>query len=353
MNFNLDFINNNLPKITRRLEVSAPVDTFLQDVLFGDPRSDMGNEANDGFIMEWRRYAPQVAKEAIRGADPERLNYQSKFNADLFTPSYYHNEEEVNLSDADARIFGEDLSENVSTARRVLVKYAEKRDALDDAFILAKEKMCADMLISAKVTNKAGEQAFPMTGSLLSLTGSTMYSDFLGTIKGGVEAVRKKNKAFRPDCLILNPTYAGLLIGALKTAGLLDKECLNLGKVHFEGILGNGAELQGAVNAPGAPILYIVAYYGCDSSDNYYIPDQKAFFGRLEKGSVGGFGYGRVRAYENGVPQYKVVKDRTVAAVKGYGDMRVNIIEKQSAPLPTIHNIDGYGIFTSIPSSLS
>lgn len=352
MNFNLDLINHNLPKTVYRVQTEKPIDTFLQDFLFGGS-ADMGNEADDGFVVEWRKYCPQMATEAIRGKDPERLNYQSKHNAERFVPSYYHNVEEVDLSDADARVFGEELSENVSTARRVMQKFTEKRNALKDAYRLAKEKMCADMLVTGKVVNNAGTQEFPMSSGLLSLTGSTMYSDFLGTIKGAVEAVRKKNKAFRPNVLILNPTYAGLLIGALKAAGLLDKECLDLGRAHFEGILTNGFELQGAVNAPGAPVLYIGAYYGCDSSDNYYIPDQKAFFGRLEKGSVGGFGYGRVRAFTPGVgPHYVVPVERYVAFEKGEGDMRTYAIEQQGAPLPTIHAIDGYGIITGIPSSL-
>lgn len=353
MNFNLDFINRNLPKKARQIQVAPPKHTFLQDVLFGG-ESDMGNEAHDGFFIEWRRYAPQIVKEAVRGADPERLNFQSKFNAEYFVPSYYHNEEEVKLSDADARVFGEELSDsNVSTARRVLARYAEKRDALDDAYVLAKEKMCADMLTTGKVVNKAGDQAFPMTSALLQLSGSNLWSKFLDTFRTCSETIKKKNGAFRPDVLIFNPTYAQLCVDALKAADLFDKDAMNLARVRYQGLSDNGLEIFAVTNAPTAPTLTIAAYYGTDSNGDYYIPNQKAFIGRLEKGSVGGFGYGRVRAYENGLSRFVVVKDRTVGAVKGYGDMRTNIIEKQSAPLPSVHNIDGWGLITSIPSTIS
>lgn len=353
MNLSLDILGKNMAKIAYKSSTEQPLDTFLQDVLFGGAPIK-GNTTQDAVIIDYRKYAPHVAEEAVRGKDPNRLNFQSKFNEELITPNYYHDYDEVTLEDADVRVFGEDISENASTVKRVTTRFAEKRDALWDSYKLAKEKMCATCLISGEITNKAGRQKLPMTSALLSIAGSTLYSDFLGTMNTAFETIRNKNKAARPNALILNPTYAILVVRALKAAGLYDKDIMNLGVVRFGGIMGNGAEICGGVNTPGCPNLYIVSYHGVDSSNNYYIPDQKAVLCRLEKGGVGAMAYGRVRAFKEGVgPHYVVEPERFVPVIKGEGDMRTYGVETQTAPFPIIKNLDGYGVLTSIPSSLS
>lgn len=353
MNFSLDLVNHGLPKIGFKSTTKAPVDNFLQTVLFGGAPI-MGTEGVNGIAFDWRHYAPHIAEEALRNADPTRVNYGTSFNSQYVETAYFFPEDEVTLNHADARAFGEDITVNVDSKKRVIQAFADKRDAFHDSFTLAKEKLCADALISASVTvRNGGAQTYPMTASLLSLTGSTLYSDFLGTIGAAANAIRKKNKAFRANAIVLNPTYAGLLVQALKAAGLFDKEVMNLGVVRYEGIMGNGAEICGAVNAPGCPNLLIVAYYGVDASNDYYIPNQKAVLCNLDMG-VGSMGYGRVQAYTPGVGKHFVVEqERYVADDKGVGDTRTRVLQGQTAPIPLITNIDGYGVLANIPSSLS
>jgi len=348
-NFNLDIIGKALPKIAFKSNTAAPVDNFLQKVLFKGTL--MGTEGVDGIAFDYRKYAPQVAAEALRNADPTRLNYKSNFKSEYVVPAYYHDEDEVALEDADVRAFGEDIETNVDSAKRVTQKFAEKRDAIHDSYIMAKEKMCADAILTGAVTVKAGTQSFPMTSSLLSLSGSTLWSDFLGTISTAFNNVRKKNKSFRPNALIMNPTYANLCVQALKAAGLLNTRELDLGKVDFQGIGAEGAEIYGAVNTSAGRLL-IVAYFGNDGTSDY-ITDQKAILCNIDMG-IGAMGYGRVMGYVPGVGRkYMVEAERITPFEKGEGDMKTYAVECQSAPLPIITNLDGYGVLTSIPSTLS
>ncbi len=351
MNFSIDLISKGLPSIAMRSTTAQPVDTFLQSILFGGTPI-MGNTKQDGVVLEYRKYSPQVAEEAIRGQDPNRKNYKSGFNDSYVVPNYYHDLDEVDLEDADVRVFGEPLEGNERNVDRVTQRFADKRDAIHDSYLMAKEKMAADAIFDAQIVNKAGTQPLPMTSSLLSQTGSTMYSDFLGTIQTGYDNTRKKNKGFRPNALILNPTYAILLVKALKTADLFDKESYALAKVRFQGVTDTGVQLVGAVNTPAGD-LAILAYYGHDGS-NYRIPNQKAILCNADKGGIGAFAYGRVKAYEEGIgPHYVVEQERYKAFKDGMGDMATYAIEVQSAPLPIITNLDGYCVFSSIPSSLS
>lgn len=351
MNFSIDLVSKGLPRIAMRSTTAQPVDTFLQGILFGGTPI-MGNTMQDGVVLEYRKYSPQVAEEAIRGQDPNRKNYQSGFNDSYVVPNYYHDLDEVDLEDADVRVFGEPLEGNERNVDRVTQRFADKRDAIHDSYLMAKEKMAADAIFDAQIVNKAGTQPLPMTSSLLSQTGSAMYSDFLGTIEAGFKATRKKNKGFRPNALVLNPTYALLLIKALNSANLLYKEGYDLARVRFQGLTETGVQVVGAVNTPAGD-LAIMAYYGNDGT-NDYIPNQKAILCKADKGGIGAWAYGRVRACEEGVgPHYVVEQERYRTFLDGKGDMATYAIEVQSAPLPIITNLDGYCVFSSIPSSLS
>ena len=351
MNLNLDLISKGLPKIAMRSTTAQPVDTFLQDILLGG-NAISGNTKQDGVVLEYRKYVPGIAEEALRGQDPTRKNYQSKFNDTYVIPNYYHVRDEVTLEDADVRIFAESLEGDENTLTRVLTRFAEKRDAIHDSFLMAKEAMAANAIFNAQITNNSGTQALPMSSGLLSQSGSTMYSDFLGTIETGYNNTRKKNKSFRPNALVLNPTYALLLVKALNAAGLLDKMGYDLAVVKFQPVSEKGAQVVGSVNTPAGP-LAIIAYYGNDGTSDY-IPDQKAILCNATKGGIGAFAYGRVQAFEEGRgPHYVVEQERYKPFVDGQGDMAHFAIEVQSAPIPVITNVDGYCVFTSIPSSLS
>ena len=350
MNFDLNVIAKGLPRIVMRSTTAKPVDTFLQDILFGGTPV-MGNEKVDGVVLEYRKYCPYIAEEAIRGKDPNRKNYQSGFKDEYVVPNYYHDVDRVDLTDADVRVFGEPIEGNEGTVDRVTARFADKRDAIHDSYLMAKEAMAANAILNAQIVNKAGTQNLPMTSSLLSQSGSTLYSDFLGTIETCFNNTRKKNKGFRPNALVLNPTYAILLVKALNAAGLINKMGYDLAVVRFQPVTEKGVQVVASVDTPAGP-LAILAYYGNDGT-NDYIPNQKAILCNADKGGIGSFAYGRIQAFEPGIgPHYVVEQERYKPFIEGLGDMAHYAIEVQSAPFPVIKNLDGYCVLTSIPTSL-
>ena len=338
--FNLDIISKGLPKFVAKVQTEQPVDSFFQDVLFSGPKA-MGTEGVDGIASEWRKKAPGLIGEALRGTDPTRVNFQSGFNAEYVVPNYYHMTDLVSLSDADQKVFGEEVSADVDSQARVSRIFADKVAGMKDSVIMAKEQMCADAIFNGAVVNKSGTQSFPMTSALLNVSGANLTSNFNAVISAAFNTVRKKNNAFRATALILNPSDAITLVTALGT--LINKETFDLGRVAF-GRAAKGAVLCGTVNTPAGEVA-IYAYYGVNASGTNYIAQGK---GILTSGKIGGFGYGRVRAFENGKPCFRVAEERMVAYEVGNGDMRHYEVEYQSAPLPIITNIDGFCVLTSI-----
>ena len=339
-NFNLDLLSRGLPKFIEKITVEQPVDDFLQRVLFGGPKA-MGSEGVDGVAFDWRKKAPGLVGEALRGADPERVNFQVGFNSSYVVPNYYHMVDMVSLADADQRVFGEAVATDVDSQARVTRIFADKVAGMKDSITMAKEQMCADAIFNGSVVNRDGTQTFPMTSALLNVSGANLTSNFNSVISTAFDTVRKKNKAFRATALILNPSDAITLVSALGT--LINKETFDLGRVAFGQNVG-GATLCGTVNTP-AGLLAIYAYYGVNASGNNYIAQGK---GILTSGRIGGFAYGRIRAFENGRPCFRVAEERMVAYEVGEGDMRHYEVEYQTAPLPIITNIDGYCVLTSI-----
>lgn len=339
-NFNLDILTKGLPKFVAKIETEQPVDTFLSDVLFGGP-SLMGNEGLDGIAYDWRKKNPALAEEAVRGADPTRMNFNANFNSNYVIPNYYHMKDEVGLAEAENRVWGEEISAESNTQNRVTRIFAEKENGIRDSVKYAKEQMAADALLTAQVVNKSGVQTFPMKSSLLSVSGANLTTQFIKVISKANEAVRKENKAFRPNALIMNPDDAITLVSAL--GDLINKETFALGKVVF-GPINKGAVACGVVQTPAGDIA-IYAYYGVGATGANYIPQGKAI---LCEGKVGSFAYGRVRAFENNKPCYRVQTERMTAYKTGDGDMAHYEVEYQSSPIPVITNIDGYCVLTSI-----
>lgn len=348
MNFNIDIISKGLPKGVARIETEVPRGTFLQDVIFG-AGTVMGNDKSDKVEFDWRKgTAIALPEESIRGQEATRVNYRTGFNADVVTPNYYNRKDEVTLEDADTRVFGEEITEGNAGQMRVMRAFAEKTQALRAEAVVAKETMCKDAIFNASVTNASGSQTYPMTSSLLSISGANLYTAPMKTITDAYKAIRAKNKAFVAKALIMNLDDAINLVNSTAVKDYVKKTEMNLAEVVFKKAY-EGVVSMGMLSTP-AGNLAILAYVDVDPSGNAYIPQGKAI---LYGDKIGKMAYGRLKAADaNGMPHYIVATERMVAYKSGEGDDAHMGVQFQTAPLPLITNIDGYGVLTSIPSSL-
>lgn len=347
-----DLIQRGVIRTAYRRQVGAPNDVFLQTVLFGNGQIP-GSETSDGVIsFDYRRVAPQIAKEAIYGADPNRVNYRLDFKTSLLFPAYFFDEEEINVTQADARVFGENLEQVPNGYRRLVMLAADKRDAIRASHIMSIEKMCADVLLTGKTTVKEhGEQAFPMTAAMLAVAGANLLKAPVKTLQTAFDTARQSNAAFRPVCLIMNPADALNLMEALPEK-YIDRNQFGTASAVFGAVDEMGATYIGRIAVPGMGVIDIISYSGAYRSGTTvtnYIPQGKAI---LAPRSVGAMGVGRVISGDNGYVSTPVIQaHRTTIVGTGVGDRRKMVIQEQCSPLPLIQDIDGYCVITGIPAS--
>lgn len=347
-----DLIQRGAARLGYRVQVGAPNDTFLQRVLFGAAPVP-GNATADGVIIfDTRKLTPYLPDEAVYGADPNRVNYKMNFKSSILHPAYFFNEEEITVTQADARVFGEDLERNMGGYERLIRLAADKRDAIRAGHMMAIEKMCADVLLTGKTTVKEyGEQKFPMTSSLLSVAGANLLKDPVATLQAAWETVRKVNAGFRPMCLILNPSDGMNFMSALPEK-YIDRNQYGIASAVFGEIDSDGVILLGRVSIPGMGYIEILSYGGAyrnSTGTTNYIPQGKAV---LAPRVVGAMGVGRVISGDNGYVSAPVIEQhRTTIVGTGVGDRKKMVIQEQCSPLPLIQAIDGYCVITGIPAS--
>lgn len=351
-NITYDLIQRGVIRTAYRVQTGTPNDVFLQRVLFGNAPVP-GNAVVDGVIsFDYRKVAPALPDEAVYGADPNRVNYKQNFNTELLYPAYYFDEEEITVKQADARVFGENLEQNLTGYARLVRLAADKRDAIRASHLMAIEKMCADVILTGKVTVKEhGEQKFPMTSSLLSVTGANLLTDPMATLHSAFETTRKTNAGFRPARLVMNPTDALNFFEALPEK-YVDKNVYAVASAEFGAINEMGATFIGRISVPGMGIIDVISYSGAYRSNKStvtnYIPQGKAI---LAPQAIGAIGIGRVVSGDNGYVSEPVIQaHRTTIVGDGVGDRKKMVIQEQCSPLPLIQAIDGYCVITGIPT---
>lgn len=351
-NITYDLIQRGVIRTAYRVQTGTPNDVFLQRVLFGNAPVP-GNAVVDGVIsFDYRKVAPALPDEAVYGADPNRVNYKQNFNTELLYPAYYFDEEEITVKQADARVFGENLEQNLTGYARLVRLAADKRDAIRASHLMAIEKMCADVILTGKVTVKEhGEQKFPMTSSLLSVAGADLLTAPMATLQAAFETARKTNAGFRPAHLVMNPTDALNFFEALPEK-YVDKNLYAVASAEFSAINEMGATFIGRISVPGMGIIDVISYSGAYRSNKgtvtNYIPQGKAI---LAPQAIGAIGIGRVISGDNGYVSEPVIQaHRTTIVGDGVGDRKKMVIQEQCSPLPLIQAIDGYCVITGIPT---
>lgn len=352
-NITYDLIQRGVIRTAYRVQTGTPNDVFLQRVLFGnDPVP--GNAVVDGVIsFDYRKVAPSLPSEAVYGSDPNRVNYKQNFNTELLYPAYFFDEEEINVRQADARVFGENLEQNLSGYARLVRLAADKRDAIRAGHLMAIEKMCADVILTGKVNVKEhGDQKFPMTSSLLSVSGANLLKNPIATLVSAFEAARGVNAGFRATRLIMNPTDALNFFESLPEK-YLDKNIYAIASAEYGAINEMGASFIGRISVPGMGLLDVISYNGAyrtaKGAVTNYLAQGKAI---LAPQSIGAMGIGRVISGDNGYVSEPVIQaHRTTIVGDGVGDRKKMVIQEQCSPLPLIQAIDGYCVITGIPSS--
>lgn len=351
MSFDIDLIKKGVIATKWKKSVEAPVDTFLQDTLYGG--SPIMGEGPHGIISyNFRRRNTQITDEAIFGQDANRINYKTDFDAKFLKPSYYNDKVIVDWNSVVNRVFQEGLQDPIGTQARMISIIADEKDSLINAHKMNLEKMCADMLLTGKVTVKdGGVQTMPMTSSLLSVSGAKLIAKPVETLLDALTAMRKVNKAAgQLRAIIMNVDDAIYFTQSLGT--LINRETFNLGSVTYEPFTANGAIYMGRLIAGGFVDIYAYAgTYTKDGTATNYIPKGKAIL--LTEASVGSIGYGAVmsadNAYNVGLPV--VQAERTTLYATGDGDNKALVIQQQTAPLPITTAIDSYCVLTGIPSA--
>lgn len=346
-----DILQRGVLRTAYRIDISKPHDTFLRDVVFGG--APILGSGDAGYIQyDFRRSNGTISEEAIFGADPNRINYGTDFNENILKPYYMNDVDTVSWYDTTRRVFGEDVSNPLSTSARAIIRLAEKRDNLRQGQDSRVEKLCAEMLLNGKITLKyGGKQTMPMTSSLLSISGANLYTDPIKVVIDAVDKARTVNKAVKGAmAIVMNPSDAYNLSTCAAMDKLLDKETRNLATVTYKAFTENGLMYMGSFIAGG--VVEIYSYAGVDAEGNNYIPQGKAilFMNSITLGSIG---YGAVMVAENGGPGVPVVMEhRTAVYPEGKGDnIRVSV-QEQTSQLPIITAIDQYGVLTGIPASL-
>ena len=341
----IDVIKQGLYKTPVKVLTEDVNFRFLQDRLFGLP--SQGTE-QDFLAMDYKARGVALPTEALKGGDPDRVNYGTGFNEKAIFGLYFNNEDEVATDQADNRIFGEDMANPLTHEERLIALLAEKRDRIIQSHVLGLEKACADAIINGQFTARnGGTQSFPMTASLLSVSGANMSTAPVTTLTAGVKAILKK-KGGKVAYLILNPDDAATMIEASAWKTLFDNRRIFNNEIDAKALDGEGVGYIGTINLPGAGSVKILTYcgaYDVSGTWTYLIPSGTAI---LCPEKIGYKGYCGVYV-DNGLYSGKTGVEHGVHVWAKEGALpHTTHVQVQSAPCPMLTAIDGYCVFTSV-----
>lgn len=339
----IDVIKQGLFKTPVKTVIADRNYRFLQDKLFGLPSQ---GTRDDFLMLDYKSVGVALPAEALKGADPTRVNYGTGFNEKAIFGQYYNNEDEIATDQADNRIFGEDINAPLSHEERLVALLAEKRDRIIASHDLAFEKACADVLLNGSFTARGGSQSFPMTSALLSVSGANMSTSPISVIGGGIKKLLKVAGG-KPTQLILNPDDAATMAESSAWKGIFDNRRMFESEYRPTDEM-DGLAPIGTLALPGVGSIKVYAYYGAydvSGTWTYFIPQGKAI---LAPERVGFKGYCGVYV-DNGIFSGKEGVDHGVHIWAKEGALpHTTHVQVQSAPCPMLTAIDRYCVFTSI-----
>lgn len=297
----------------------------------------------DVIRASYESWGTAVPKMAVRGEDPERVNYKTPFNEKYIEGAYYFVEQELKLADAQNRVFDEPLDSPWSIEQRQLYLTAKIRDRMHRDFIFAKNKVLADAVLTGKFTTKnGGEQSFPVVSSNLNLSGATLSTKPIEVLSKAVQALVKKGHIV--DTLILNPEDAITLASATAWQNILDKSHI-VSEMDTKALGDDGFAYVGTIPSIGSGSLKVLAYYGTTDGATFFLEKGK---GLLVGEPIGVMGYCGVLASQNGMQGQVSAKEMFTIDAEERGALVKTRLQGQTAPCPVIYNIDGYGVLTGI-----
>ena len=340
----IDLIKQGLFKTPVKVSIEDRDYGFFRNNLFGLPSQ---GTRDDYLMLDYKNIGVVLPDEALKGADPERVNYGTGFNEKAIFGKYFNNEDEISADQCDNRIFGEDINAPLSHEERMVALLAEKRDRIIQSHNLGFEKACVDAVLNGSFTTRGGgSQSFPVTSGLLSVSGAGMSTSPLTVLGAGVKAIIKK-KGGKPTMLILNPDDAATLAESTAWQALFDNRRM-YGSEYNPAAETDGLSPLGTINLPGVGSIRVYAYYGAYDNGGtwtYFIPQGKAILCPDKLGYKGFCGV----YVDNGVYTGKEGMEHGVYIwfVEGPQPHKAHV-QVQSAPCPMLTAIDRYCVFTSI-----
>lgn len=353
MPINYDFVQRGVIRRGFTKEVTASKLHGLQNVLFGG--QPIPGDANTGIVMyDFRRKgATHLSEEAIRGADPNRVNFRLTQDTKFLKTAYFFDKDTISYSQVLNRVWGEPIEAPWSYEQRMAVLASEKIEALKLIQMNSYEKLCADMLLTGKCTVRdGGEQVMPLSSALLSVDGSKLLTDPVKTVFAAIEAMNRVNgSVISAANLIMNSQDALNLVQSTRFEKLVIKDGIDIARVQYGPFLDSGFVHMGTINCFGG--LHIWAYQGIDGEGAKFIPQGKAILTtNVAPMTIGSKGVGSVLVSNGSNPSVPmVIAERLNVYPEGKGDLVQTNVTYQTAPLPIITAIDGYCVLTGIPAS--
>ena len=284
----------------------------------------------------------EVPEQAVRGADPTRVNYGTPFNEDYIKGAYFFPEQTLNLAAAQNRLFEEPIDTPWTVEQRELHLTAVVRDKMHRGFEYAKLGLAKSAIFTGKFEAKdGGTQSFPVVANNLKLAGAGLSTDPIKVLSTAMAPIIKAGN--RVSRLIVNPVTAATLMASDAWLKLLSAQHVNT-DLDPATVDDGGMAYIGSIPAAGARISLYVCYSTVDG-DTYFIDDNKAI---LCGDVIGRMDYCGVLQAQGELQAQIPAKELFTVYGENRGALVTTKIQGQTAPCPIITNIDGYGIITSI-----
>lgn len=350
-----DILRQGLYDIPVKIKNEHKHFTFLRDVLFGGTPI---MSSKDFIAMDYQQIGVKLSDEAVKGADPNRVNYGTSFNEKLIYPRYYFDEDTLNFANAKNRVsMDEPINAPWNMMTRLQYLAADKRNQMARNRDITEEKLCSDVLLTGSFdTKKHGLQTYPMQNSLLHISGAEMLTNPVKTIAHAVKEVLKHGS--RPVSIIFNPDDSLALAESAKWQAMLDNKRVEGNAIAYKPIESNGLAYVGTISVQGGGILNVYTYMGTypkmdDAGtvigEEYLIPQGKAL---LVPERVGCMGYGGLLVNNgSGFQEQEAMREGYYIYDQPKGALVQTFLQFQTSPAPIIEALDGYGVIENIPTA--